>query len=414
MMLFLLSISVLILLVLSAICSSSEIAFFSLSKVRLRLFRTSQDEKKKSIAELLSDSKDLLITIFIVNTIVNILIQNISSDIFLDQGLVFKIGVPLILVLLFGELLPKYLGLIYNEQIALFFTKVIAHIHRFLSPIRTLVKKTTSFYSRLLFFFLKIDQPLSQQELERIVEKAEKKDILQKEEAILLRSFFRIEKKPIRDLMIPKSNMPLFNTSEPITKLIHLFMTQDTDEIPYCDESEEKILGMITAKDFFSARASINTTEDLLKIMKQPIFLPEGTSCKSVIAKMHARDIHSAIIVDEYGSTQGFVTLELLILRLVPFDIPNEEKNPEYKRLLKDTIIANGTMPLELLNELFGTDLESKYHQMTLGGWLSEQHGTIPQSGTKLETSTLLFRILSSDETKVRTVFIQSLKRDIQ
>ncbi len=412
MIFFLLCISVLILLVLSAICSSSEIAFFSLSNVRLRIYRTSSDPNKKSIAKLLEDSKDLLITIFIVNTIVNILVQNISSDILLNAGLLLKIGVPLILVLIFGELLPKYLGLIYNEQIALFFANAVTHIHKFLAPIRTLVKKTTSFYAKLLFFFLKIDQPLSQHELERIVEKAEKKKVLKKEEAILLRSFFRVEKKPIRDIMILKSSMPLFKTTEPLTKLVHLFTSQESDEIPYCDDSEEKILGMITAKDFVAFRTSIETTRDLQKIVKQPIFFPEGTPCKSVIAKMHARNIHSAIVVDEYGSTQGFVTLELLCSKLVPFDIPKEEKNPEYKRLLKDTIIANGTMPLELLNELFETHLMSQYHQITLGGWLTEEFGSIPQSGTKLEKADLLFRVLSSDETKVRSVFVQSMKKE--
>src|SRR5258708_29896530 len=114
-------VSVLIILVLvltlaSAFCSLSEIAFFSLPLSKVRAFRHDINHRKRQIAKLLKDPKGLLVTIFLLNTIVNILVQNITSDILdpLHGSWMIKVGVPLALVLIFGELFPKYLGLLYN------------------------------------------------------------------------------------------------------------------------------------------------------------------------------------------------------------------------------------------------------------------------------------------------------------
>lgn len=406
-MTFALLISAIILLTfLSAFFSCSEIAFFSLPAAKVRHFRSQLDPRKRLVARLISRSKSLLVTIFICNTIVNVLIQNTSSDLF-EGSWLLKVGLPLALVLIAGELVPKYFGLIYNEPLALAFAKPVEWVEWCITPIRLIITQITTFFSRIFFFFLKVEQPLSKDELQHILQSSEGKGLLHRDEAELIYGILYLEEKQTKEIMRPRSEIPQYDTREPLSKLIHLFQEERVAEVAVVELPDQKMLGIVTARDLFLKRDQIETGKDLSAIIKKPFFVPETTNAKDLLEQLRNQETASAWVVDEYGAVSGMITeSDFLRYILGASHKPSGEKM-EYERVSKEAIVASGTLSLDELRELFDVDLESAYHMVTVGGYLSEKKGFIPQVGDTWEDEMLFFRVLASEPTRVRKVYIQ-------
>lgn len=405
-----LSVIVIIVLILaSAFFSCSEVAFFSLSSSKVRSFRSNSDIKKQQVARVLSRSKSLLVTIFMYNTIVNVLLQNTSSDLFshAQNNWFLKVGVPLVLVLFLGELFPKYMGLIHNEKIALQSVRAIEWFEWIITPLRIIITRLSFILSRLFFFFLKAEPALSKEELVHILDSSEGKGILHKDEAELIYGVLNLEDKQVSELMRPRNEMAIYDIQEPLSKLIHLFSEENLSEVALFEMPQEKMLGVIRLRDFFIKRDSLTTGQDLLKIVRKPFFVPETTSAGALLSQLRNYNGDTAWVVDEYGATCGMVTEKDLLADVVGTKSQSTDEKPEYERLSKETIVANGTMPLDDLRELFDVALPSKHHMVTIGGLITEKLGTIPSIGTELSEESLFMRVLSSDETKVRKVYIQ-------
>jgi len=408
MILFLLGLIV-ALTAMSAFCSMTEVAFFSLPQSRLKSWRHGKDEKKYEIADLLRDSKGLLVTIFLLNTIVNILVQNITSDLFdrIDGGFLLKVLTPLFLILIFGELLPKYLGLLYNEKIAIFAAPFYTLFQRISRPIRSLITTLTSTLSRILFFFLKVEKPFSYNELTHILDTSEGKGLLHEEETRLLKGYLSIQEKRVVDVMIPRNEVWYYDVELPLSKLIFLLQDKKLNQIPVSRGSLDTFLGMISAKDFLLHNSTIKTAEELLPYLFKPHFIPETTPLKMIVGRDYFRHANAALVIDEYGAISGLLSQNELLDLMIRKE-PSEE-DVEYIRVSHDTIIANGTMSLEELSEVLHLPekLESQYHQITVAGFLEEKLGTIPQNGATYSEGPLLFRCLQAEPTRVKKVYIQ-------
>ncbi|MBS0654843.1 MAG: DUF21 domain-containing protein, partial [Verrucomicrobia bacterium] len=201
-----------LLTLLSAFCSCSEVAFFSLSSSRIKSYRSSRDPSKRRVARLLKRSTSLLVTIFMINTIVNVLLQNVSSDLF-EQfgGWILKVGLPLVLILTFGELLPKYIGLLHNEPLAVASAPSLEILQKITTPFRLVITEGSNFLSRLLFFFLKAGKPPTSEELRHILQNQSGKGLLHQDEAELIFGVLSLEGKQAKEIMLPYSSMPSFD-----------------------------------------------------------------------------------------------------------------------------------------------------------------------------------------------------------
>jgi putative hemolysin len=393
----------------SAFSSCSEIAFFSLPLSRLKSFKADPNPQRRQIAKLLQQSTSLLVTIFMLNTIVNILLQSTASS-FFDQfggGWLLKVGLPLLLVLFVGELIPKYYGLIYNEQVAHYSVGILTKLQVIITPLRVAITSISRLISRALFSFLQSESPLSKQELQYILQTSEGKGLLHRDEAELILGVLSLEEKQVKEIMVPKSSMPIYDIKEPISKLIHLFSTHKVDEIALIELPEEKLLGVIFAAQFFAHRGQIETGRDLLPFLKKPFFVPETTSTQSLLGQLSQKNITTAIVIDEYGLTTGMIRELDIVKHIVKASTKAKPQSDTYKKVSKEVIIAQGTLSLDDVETIFGVHLESAYHVVTIGGWLEEKLGTIPKSGTTYQENGLFFRILSAHPTKIHKVYIQ-------
>ncbi len=379
--------------------------------MKTKVFKQDSDKRKQLVASLLANPRDLLITILMLNVLVNILVQNVVSNIFGDQShWALNVGLPLALTLIFGEVIPKSIGLANNAQISYRVAPIMNTAKRLLLPIRFVLGYVTQRISRILFFFLQREREISIDELQHALKASRDYGVLNHEEAELIRGYLKLEDQSVKELMRPREEVLFFDTEEPLERLIHLFVDQECSRIPICKESLDNIVGIMTSRLFFIHREAIKDVADLQPILKKPFFVPESMGAKALLGQLYDKEESLAIVVDEYGSVSGIIALEDLVETVVGEIVDRRDEKSRYTKSSSDVIIASGKLELAEFEELFDIPLHSENNMVTLGGWLTEQLGDIPKAGTKYVTPDFLFHVLASDATRVRRVYIRRLK----
>lgn len=394
----------------SGFLSATETAFFSLSAMKIRAFKEGKDKRGNLAANLISKPRNLLVTIIMLNVILGILVQNVVSSIFgVLSGWLLNVGVPLVLTLVFGEVIPKSLSLSNNAKVACFVAPAITIIEKVMAPLRNVITFITAGMSYVMFFFLKKEKEVSLDELKVALRTSKKFGFLNPEEAKLIRGYLNLDDDLIKEIMNPRQEIIAFDIEEPISKLKDLFMDQECTRIPVYHKNLENILGIIWSGVFFLHQEEIHKGEDLKPFLKKPFFVPESTPAKLLINQFYERDEVMAIVVDEYGSISGVVTLEDLVEVVVGQIADRRDEKILYTKAGEDVIIASGKMELAEFEEIFDVHLDSENNMATIGGWLMEKLGDIPKEGTKFVTDEFLFHVLSSDQKRIRRVYIRKL-----
>jgi magnesium and cobalt exporter, CNNM family len=410
-LIFLLIVLLFILVFLSGFFSASETALFSLSSMQVKVFKQESDKKKVLIATLLSNPRDLLITIIMLNIVVNILIQNVVSSLFGDfSGWALNVGVPLALTLIFGEVMPKSIGLANNTVIAIKVAPWMARLQRLLLPLRRLLTSVTNIISRLIFFFLKKEHEISVDELKHALTTSRSYKVLNEDEAELAAGFLDLEEATVEQLMRPREEILFFDIGDPLSDLIALFVDRECSRIPVCKGNLDQVLGIMTSRLFFLHRPAIHHSADLLAFLQKPFYVPESLGAKALLKQMYEKKLSLATVVDEYGSVSGLISLEDLVETVVGEIVDRRDEKSRYTRSSDEVIIASGKLELSEFEEIFHVPLVSK-HMFTLGGWLTEQLGDIPKTGTKYVTKDFLFQVLAADPNRVRRVYVRKLKK---
>ncbi len=397
----------------SAFFSSAEAALFSLSTIKLRAYENDPNPRKRLIASLVFQPRDLLVTIFMLNTLSNILLQNVASSMVgTSGGWLGKVAIPLILTLIFGEILPKYYGLQYNTAAAYLFAPIINWFQNILKPIRKWIINITAPISRSLFFFFKKEEEISKDELQHVLKTSEAQGVLKPEETELVWGYLDLQDSSVKEIMRPREDMLCYEINEPLTKLTHLFSEKKKSHIPVYEKEIDNILGIISAKQYFLHHDQIEKQRGIQALLARPFYVPENITARVLLRKMQKKGQTFAIVVDEYGTIAGLVSLDD-ILELAIGKLTDESKqNALYTVAGDNEIIASGKLELSTFNEHFGLDLTSGSNMVTISGWLIEQLGDIPKSGQKYQFGPLLFQILSADPQRIRRIYIRKLPGD--
>lgn len=400
----------LFLLLISAFCSLSETSLFSLSPFALRSYKMSQDVRQNLISRLMEHPRDVLVTILIVNTLVNILVQNTVSTIFEEEASwVLKVGVPLVLTLILGELLPKSLALPQNVAIAPRIAPTIEWMLVILKPIREPLTRIASWVSRILFYFLRDEKEISSDELRHVLKTSEQSKILLPQEASLIGGTIDLQNSIAKERMRPREEVLFFDIRDPLSKIHHLFVDLEISRVPVCDGNLENILGILSARRYFFHGSNIQKSSDLVSILKKPFFVPETTRCWALFRILREKGESLAIVVDEYGSISGLITQEDLFEAVAGEISDRRDEKSLYSRSGSDVIIASGKLELAEFNQIFGVSLKSKENVVTLGGWLIEQLGDIPTAGSKYATDAFLFYILDAEPQRIGRIYVRLL-----
>lgn len=405
---YLIPLSIVLLLVLSAFFSSSEVALFSLSPQRVNAFKNSQSGRERLIGSLLHRSKDLLVTVFIMNTLVNILLQNASSAYFQDLGgWGFKVGLPLLLTLVFGEIIPKTYGIQNSLSLSYRVAPALSLIQKALTPLRKLVVAITYPVSKILFFYLKKAKPISKEELNHALKASKMHGVLSEEEAALSLGYLNLQTRNVREVMRPKEDILFFALEEPLTKLEYLFMEKECSKIPLCKAGLDQVVGVMSIKSYFLNKPKITAPEHLLRFVEPPFFVPETITARVLLKKMQKYSKSFALVVDEYGAVSGVITDEDLAEVVVGEISDARDEKQQYIRQSRKEIIATGRFEIDELESLFGIGLSNPSSMVTVAGWLTDRVGEIPKTGQKFENDDYFFQILASDQTRVKKIYIR-------
>jgi len=391
----------LFLLLCSALCSSSEAAYFSIPKAKIKVFSLDQNPNKKMVAALLHKAQSLLISIYLLNTVVNILFQNISSAFFdtFQGGFILKVGIPFLIILIFGEILPKYLGFTYNEYEVIHTARFYTLFHTLSKPLRALIYRIVQFFSRLFYFWLEKEKPLSEDELRYILETSKKENLINEGEEKLISGWLQLKQKSVVDIMIPRSKAPFYDIEQPFENLSH------EKPLPAVEKTFDTLLGTIDPKDLFLYKPE--NKEQLRKILKKPSYIPESTSIKQLIQSM-TPDTSLLFVIDEYSSISGILYTE----DLINYALETSTGKTTLTHTSKNSIVVDGSTPIHECNAFFHTKLSSQYNLTSIGGYIIEKAGTIPASGYTLKDKNLLFRVITSDDTKIQKIYIEKRPRD--
>lgn len=392
-------------------CSASETALFSLPSTKVKAYASSADPRKQLIARLLSKPRDLLVTVFMLNTLASILLQNAASNMFGEAaGWGLKVGVPFVIMLVFGEIIPKYLGLQNNVRLADLTAPSISFIQNLLKPVRKVVIELTAPISHVLFFYLRKEESISKDELRHVLKTSQEYGVLHADEAELVWGYLTLHDAVAKAWMQPRDDILYYDINEPLTKLLYLIVDQECSRIPVCDKTiDNHVLGIITATQFFLHRHTIQTSQDLVKYLDKPVYVPESISGRTLFRRFNEHGQEIALVVDEYGSISGLITREDLVEVVVGEISDLRDAKDLYTKSGDNEVIVSGRLELDEFNEIFATDLQSENNLVTIGGWLTEQLGDIPKSGTKYETHDLLFQVLAAEPNKIRKIYVRKL-----
>jgi putative hemolysin len=393
-----------------ALFSGAETALFSLSSVQVKTFKNDPDKRKRLIAELLAQPRELLVTLIILIILMSILVQNTISTIVGEKGGWFdSVVIPLMVNLVLGEVIPKSLALPNNTKVALKTSQLIFSLQRIFYPLRRVLAMITNFVVKVFFFFLHKEEEISTDELQHALATSKEHGVLQSEEAELIRGYLKLEESSVKELMRPREEILYFDLEESLTKLIHLFVDQECSRILICRQGLDSLEGIMSSRSFFLHKQRIHKTEDLLPFLDKPFFVPEVMTAEMLLKNMYERQQSLAVVVDEYSSISGLIAFEDLVEVVIGEISDRRDAKVLYTRSKGDVIIASGKLELDELEELFDEKLYSPNQMVTVGGWLTEQLGDIPKTGTKYVTDSFLFHVLAADPTRVRRIYIRHL-----
>jgi CBS domain containing-hemolysin-like protein len=387
-------------LLLSAYFSATETAFSSMNKTRLKAM-AEKDNKRAILALKLADSYDKLIsTILIGNNIVNIALASIGTVLFVniygDIGATISTVIITVAVLIFGEITPKSIAKDYPERFAMFSSPYIRMLIWLLTPVCALFSLWKKLVGKL--FKSEDDDKLSQEELLLIVDEAEQEGGIDTDEGDLLRNAIEFTEIRAEDILTHRVDLEAVSKDAPKEEIAQKFSDTRFSRLLVYNENIDDIVGVIHLKDFYKDNGIIK--DDISTIMSPPLFIHKFEKIDDLLKQLQQAKSHIAVVVDEYGGTLGIVTMEDILEELVG-DIWDEhdEVIERFTEISENTFLVDCTTNFDEFCDFF--ELESDSESISLGGFIMEHLGRIPEANDKFSIEHLDFIIEETDSRRI-------------
>ncbi len=401
---------------LSAFFSATETAFSACNKVRLKMVEGRRKEKAQTALSLLEKYDSLLTTILIGNNVVNIAGTAIATVLFTTRimgtsdegtGATVASAVMTVLVLFLGEVGPKTLAKQKPEKFAIAVSPVMNVLVALFKPLDLLF----SGYRKLLAKMIKPEEEESQieEELITIIDEAQTEGDIEEAEGELIRSAIEFNDQNAADIMTPRVDVTAIEDTATLEEAADLFRKTWYSRIPVYHEDLDHIVGILNEKDFY--KMTHDGCDRITDIMKEPFFAPASLSMSSLLRQFRSSQSHLVILLDEYGGTEGIVTMEDVLEELVGeiYD-EHDEVNEEVVEHEDGTVMVDGSMQLQELLDKYG--LENEYDADTVGGWVGETLEKVPEVGDSFTLEKYRFTVAEMDGFRVTRVEIAPLPEE--
>lgn len=388
------------LVLLSAYFSATETAFSSLNSIKLKNKAKNGDKRAKNTLLLYEKYDKLLSTILIGNNIVNILSTSIATALFVlyfpQKGVAYSTVTMTLVVLTFGEILPKSIAKEIPESFAMFSYPLIYALLIVLTPItlifsslKRVVKKT---------FDIRADKKITDSELLTIVEEAKSDGTIDEDEGHLLKSAIEFYDLEVSDILTPRVDVISVDIEASADEIRDTFRKSGFSRLPVYRDTVDNIVGIINEKDFFY-------NEKIDNIMLPAIRVLESMKISRLVTLLREKKQHLAVVTDEYGGTVGVVSLEDALEELVG-EIWDEHDlvKLDFIKISDYRYRIRGTANVEKMFEIFGIIPKSEFDSTSVSGWITEVLGHIPKRGERFETDGIFITVLRTKQNRVLDV----------
>ncbi len=409
-------IAIVILVLLSGFFSGTETAFSCANKIKLKTLVSQGKKNAKAIYKFADEKYDKLVTaILIGNNIVNLTASALGTILFAklivnaDLAATVSTLVLTVVVLLFGEITPKYIASVYPEKMCFLSYPLMQFFYWILFPL----SKIFDFYKTALVkaFKLKKDETVTDEELLSLVEEAEESGTLKEDESELVRSALEFDDLKVEDILVPRVDVSAIDEASTMDEIREVFIKTGYSRLPVYRETIDNVVGLVHERDFFTAYIEGKT--DIASIVQDIVYTTEYTRISTLLKQLQKQKTHMAAVSDEYGGLLGIVTLEDILEQLVG-EIWDEHDEEEvlFGKIVDGEYWVDGRCSLSEFFDLY-EDLEGSVEDCeanTVGGWVTEMHGGIPPIGKVLRYEYLEIKIVKATKQKVLKVRVNALE----
>jgi gliding motility-associated protein GldE len=404
-------IAIIILLVISALVSGAEAAFFSLSPSEISTFRNSKSKTSQVITRLLEMPEKLLATILVTNNLGNIGIIIISAyftNALFDfsnarvLGFIIQVVVITLVIVFFGEILPKIYAIRYSDKVVRFMAVPLNFCEKICRPVNFLLINSTSFIQGK---FSQQGKNISMDDLSNALDLTEQGI---SEEKKILEGIVKLGNLDVREIMTPRVDVLGINLQSGFKKIIAHIIDSGYSRIPVFNQDLDNIKGILYIKDLLPYLGKPDSF-NWQSLMRPPYYVPETKKINDLLKEFQTGKIHMAVVIDEYGGTSGIITLEDILEEIVG-DISDESDNEEvfhirideHNYLFEGKILLNDFFKiLNLDEEIFD---EVKGEAETLAGLILELKGELPRKNEVIPCKGFLFTIKSVDQRRIKQI----------
>lgn len=412
-----------IFLVLSAFFSGSEVSLFSLEKKKLKDLKNG-GITSRYILNLLDTPRRLLVTILLGNTLINVAASIVAVSLALDFSAAFGYSLDLILlieivlltvlILIFGEIIPK----VWASKYPLQFSKLVSIPLYWTSVLIYPVSKILSDSIRVVFRKFKntgLKTAISSSELADLANLGVEKGALEEEEQELIHGIVSFKTVTAKEVMTPRVDLTSVSIDTSFEELMKTITESGHSRIPLYEKDLDDIVGIIYAKDLLPLLKDKSEVENLSlnKIARKAMFIPETKLINELLQEFQLKKMHVGIVVDEYGGTAGLITLEDILEEIVG-EIHDEydKEEDEITKINDHSYLLLGKLPIDELEDLLDTKFEEDNDEFeTVGGFILDQAGTIPEAGYSVKQNGYRFTVKAVENKRIEKVLVEAIDK---
>ena len=414
------SLIVLALLLISAFFSAAETGITAASRAKVHKLKMEGNWRAKLVAKLRQEKEKLIGGILFGNNVVNIAASAITTSLFIklfgENGVVIATAVVTVLVVIFAEVLPKTYALFFPEKVALALSPFLAVTVKLLTPVTFAIEAIVRGLFKLFRVSAKSSESLvsGADALRGAIELQLQEGGVVKHDRDMLGSILDLSETEVGEIMIHRKHIDMINIAQPTETIIENVLAMLHTRIPVYRESSDNIIGILHAKELLKLlkkRNEIITTEHILSILKKPWFIPETTKLREQLhAFMHQRN-HLALVVDEYGSLMGLVTLEDILEEIVgQIEDEHDTSRKGIKKEAENSYIIEGTVTIRDLNREMEWKLPDD-NATTIAGLVIHEAQAIPDVGQSFQFHGFQFQILKKQRNQITLLRVKNLPK---
>ena len=401
-----------LLLLLSAFFSSAETAMTTVNKIRIKTLADEENKRAQTLLIILEHSGKMLSAILIGNNVVNLsasaLATSLALRLFGRASIGIVTGILTLLVLIFGEITPKTLATIHSEKLALSYSSIIWNMMRILTPVIFLVEQLSMLFLRLLRIDAKAgENAMTEEELLTLVDMSHEDGVIESEERKIIYNVFEFGDAQAKDVMVPRVAMVSVSLDDTYDTVVSIFRKEKFTRLPVYENDRDNIVGILNVKDllFLEDRKNFHISS----ILYEPYFTYEFKKISELLMEMRQKSVSLTIVLDEYGTAVGMITLEDLLEELVGEirDEYDEDEKNLIQSLNDREYLIEGSMKLDDINDALGLHLESEEYD-SIGGYIIEKLDHLPAEGETVQTENgLVLRVEDMDKNRIDKVYLR-------